>query len=53
MSANTNAALYAAAETSRRQAVRTVLERKFGRAVPVTEAMVDAVLAELDAGEEE
>jgi hypothetical protein len=33
---------------ARRQAVRTSLERRFGRAVPVTEAAVDSVIAELD-----
>jgi hypothetical protein len=40
-------------EAIRRQAVRTSLERRFGRAVPVTDAMIDAVLAELDGGQVE
>jgi len=31
-------------EAEDRQAVRTMLDRKFGRAVPVTEAMVDSVM---------
>jgi hypothetical protein len=35
-------------DASRRQAVRTALQREFGRAVPVTDAMIDAVLAEFD-----
>jgi hypothetical protein len=34
--------------SSDRQAVRTVLERRFGRAIPVTEEMIDAVLDALD-----
>jgi hypothetical protein len=41
MTANAN-------EARRRQAVRTALQREFGRAVPVTDAMIDAVLAEFD-----
>jgi hypothetical protein len=32
----------------RRRAVRIALERQFGRAIPITPAMIDAVLAELD-----
>lgn len=35
-------------EASRRQAVRTAIQREFGKAAPVTEAMIDAVLAEFD-----
>lgn len=34
----------------RRTAVRTVLRQQFGRAIPVTEAMIDAIIAELNAG---
>lgn len=39
---------------SDKQAVRRTLEARFGRAVPVTEAMIDAVIAALaeDAGDE-
>jgi hypothetical protein len=32
----------------RRRAVRIALERQFGRAITITPAMIDAVLAELD-----
>lgn len=47
-----NAALAAADQASKREAVRTSLQKRFGRAVPVTEAMVDSVLAELYPGKE-
>lgn len=46
--ADINAALTAAADASKRQAVRTALQRQFGRAITVTDAMVDSVLAEMD-----
>jgi hypothetical protein len=36
-------------EAIRRQACRTVLTQRLGRAVPVTEAMIDAMITELDA----
>jgi hypothetical protein len=34
-------------EARRREAVRTALQRQHGRAITVTDAMIDAVLAEL------
>ena len=34
----------------RRPAVRKALEQQFGRAITVTDAMIAAVLAELDTG---
>jgi len=39
-----NDALAAAAADSRREAVRTALQRKFGRAITVTGEMIDSVL---------
>lgn len=36
------------ADDSRRAAIRRMLEQRFGRAIPVTAEMIDAILADLD-----